>query len=339
MNRREFLKIAAIGMAGCSMPGDSFAFITEYENYDDYIRDFLLIVSPHDKLVKDDVLRVSDYTPHMKKLEKSRFDEVFGVWDDLFRMNKSKKTNLQDVLNISDYQKKMKNFNKPHKDDIVVSSADTKTFDSLIKRIMRVQRIVGHGHFQLYSLDDAIKAGKNYSRIGPFSREELKFMETIFYNDASRYGFFGQKTLNNITDKTKSRDVFKVPYTGNYIYRGVPLDMYRQIGKQVGKNATLTSGVRGIMKQFYLFLNKAAKNGKNLSLASRSLAPPGYSFHGNGDFDVGQVGFGLSNFTERFTTTNVFKRLYDLGYLKLRYPEKNYLGVRFEPWHIKTNQV
>jgi LAS superfamily LD-carboxypeptidase LdcB len=89
------------------------------------------------------------------------------------------------------------------------------------------------------------------------------------------------------------------------------------------------------MKQFMLFLNKAYQNQGNLSLASRSLAPPGYSFHGIGDFDVGQIGFGIDNFTERFTTSEVYRRLSELGYLTLRYTEKNLLGVRFEPWHIK----
>jgi LAS superfamily LD-carboxypeptidase LdcB len=91
------------------------------------------------------------------------------------------------------------------------------------------------------------------------------------------------------------------------------------------------------MKQFLLFLNKAYRSRGNLSVASRSLAPPGYSFHGVGDFDVGQVGFGIANFSSRFTTTKVFKRLRDLGYIELRYPKGNLLGVRFEPWHIKVN--
>ena len=39
----------------------------------------------------------------------------------------------------------------------------------------------------------------------------------------------------------------------------------------------LTTGVRGVVKQFYLFLRKADRANGNLSLASRSLAPPGYS--------------------------------------------------------------
>ena len=86
-----------------------------------------------------------------------------------------------------------------------------------------------------------------------------------------------------------------------------------------------------------LFLNKAYKSNGNLSVASRSLAPPGYSYHGVGDFDVGQVGFGADNFTARFTSTEVFKKLENLGYINLRYQKDNLLGVRFEPWHIKVS--
>jgi len=71
-------------------------------------------------------------------------------------------------------------------------------------------------------------------------------------------------------------------------------------------------------------------------MASRSLAPPGYSFHGVGDFDVGKKGYGIDNFTEKFTKTDVYKKLNDLGYIRFRYHQDNYLGVRFEPWHIKV---
>jgi len=97
----------------------------------------------------------------------------------------------------------------------------------------------------------------------------------------------------------------------------------------------LTSGVRSVIKQFMLFLTKAYHHDGNLSLASRSLAPPGYSYHGVGDFDVGQIGFGVDNFTARFVETDVFQRLADLGYIDLRYQQDNPWGVRFEPWHIK----
>jgi len=74
----------------------------------------------------------------------------------------------------------------------------------------------------------------------------------------------------------------------------------------------------------------------NLSKASRSLAPPGHSYHGIGDFDVGKVGFGRKNFSEEFARTDEFHRLVELGYVDIRYPRDNLFGVRYEPWHIKV---
>ena len=46
---------------------------------------------------------------------------------------------------------------------------------------------------------------------------------------------------------------------------------------------------------------------------------------------------GADNFTLRFTTTRVYRKLKDLGYINIRYVEDNMLGVRFEPWHIKVS--
>jgi len=104
----------------------------------------------------------------------------------------------------------------------------------------------------------------------------------------------------------------------------------------IGDTITLTSGVRSVVKQMHLFLRKASKYEGNLSLASRSLAPPGYSFHGIGDFDVGHIKLGEQNFTDAFAKTDEFKKLIDLGYINIRYLMDNELGVRFEPWHIKV---
>jgi len=98
----------------------------------------------------------------------------------------------------------------------------------------------------------------------------------------------------------------------------------------------LTAGVRGIVKQFYLFLSKALRHNGNLSLASRSIAPPGYSFHVAGDFDVGKAGYGVANFSGRFTETNVYAKLKSLDYVKFRYPPGNQTGIVFEPWHIQV---
>ncbi len=323
MNRREFIKILAVGAIGYGLPSKVLAVSSSSVNYDEFIRDYLFTSSSSGNSLKEMTESDWDYIFQMKNYDKPLLDDVM----------------MHDVLNIKDYLKKMMDFDKPHAEDIVVRKADYGVFASTFKKIRTVQKVVGNGHFQVLSFDRALKTARTYSQVGRFTKEELKFMEEIFYKEASLYGFTGEKTMETITRTVDKKAILKVPYTGNYLYKGTPLEMYKEIKKQVGKNVMLTSGIRGVMKQFYLFLNKAYKNGGNLSLASRSLAPPGYSFHGNGDFDVGQVGFGVSNFTSSFTKTDVFKRLCDLGYLKLRYPEENYVGVRFEPWHIKTHKV
>jgi len=238
---------------------------------------------------------------------------------------------------IKDYLHKMRNFNVHHDGDIRLERREFDLLKSCARRFERVQRTVGHGNFYLLSLDEAISIARSYSRVGEFARAEMDFLEMIFYFDASHYGFFGNKPVKNITDGVKRREVVKIPYTGNYLYKGMPLQTYKKIIRGVGDGVVLTSGVRSVIKQFLLFLNKACESEGNLSLASRSLAPPGYSYHGISDFDVGQAGLGADNFTERFTATSVYQRLNEQGYVRIRYPMDNLLGVRFEPWHIKVD--
>jgi len=238
---------------------------------------------------------------------------------------------------VRDYLQKIQYFDKPHKGDVYLDHKRYALLGSSVKRFKRLQKTVGHANFHLLNFDNAIRFGRDYSRVGPFTKAELYFLEMIFYDDPALYGFFGEKPVKNLTSRIQRLDVVKVRHTGNYLYKGLPLDTYKKIKRDVGDQVILTSGVRSVIKQLLLFLNKAYNNKGNLSLASRSLAPPGYSFHGVSDFDVGQAGFGVANFTERFVSTPVYRKLRDSGYLKLRYPKKNMLGVRFEPWHIKVN--
>ena len=238
---------------------------------------------------------------------------------------------------LKDYLHKIQNFNNPHEDDVLVESNLYNTFESTVMRLRRLQKLVGHGNFNILSFTDGLSFARNYSKVGKFTKPELSFMESIFYEEGRRYGFWGQKPLKEITDQVKNNEVVKIPYSGNYLYKERSIEIFESIKKELGEQVVLTSGIRGVVKQFLLFLNKTYISNGNLSLASRSLAPPGYSFHGNGDFDVGQAGFGALNFTGRFTETEVYKRLSELGYLKLRYPQDNQLGVRYEPWHIKIN--
>ena len=238
---------------------------------------------------------------------------------------------------LKDYLQKIQNFNKPHHDDVLVDKELYPVFESTVNRMRNLQKLVGHGNFNILNFTDGLSLAKNYPKVGRFTKEELKFLEFVFYEDGQRYGFMGQKPLKEITDQVKKKDVIKVPYSGNYLYKERSIEIYKDIKKELGDQVVLTSGIRSVMKQFLLFLNKVHNSEGNLSLASRSLAPPGYSFHGNGDFDVGQAGYGKLNFTGTFTETEVYKRLSELGYLQLRYPADNKLGVRYEPWHIKIS--
>ncbi|NOX34126.1 MAG: peptidase M15 [Deltaproteobacteria bacterium] len=237
---------------------------------------------------------------------------------------------------IKDRLIKKRLFNKVYAEDIFLDKKLLPVLDASLARLKKMQKTVGHGNFCLLNFDDALKIGKSYSAVGAFSKKELDFLEMIFYSRVNEYGFLGEKPIKSITGKIIKKKVQKIHYTGNYLYRGKPVEMYGRIKKEVGDDVILTSGVRSVMKQFLLFLNKAKKSRGNLSMASRSLAPPGYSFHGVGDFDVGKKGYGIYNFTEKFTKTDVYKKLTDLGYLKFRYERNNNLGVRFEPWHIEV---
>lgn len=237
---------------------------------------------------------------------------------------------------IKDYLYKIRNFDKPHENDFCLDREKFNLLKTSVARMTALQQTVGHANFYLLNFDDALKIARSYSNVGRFTRAELNFLEMIFYEDGALYGFFGEKPMKNLTDRIQKREVVKIPRTGNYLYKGQPLETYRKIKRDIGAQVVLTSGVRSVIKQFFLFLNKAYKADGNLSLASRSLAPPGYSYHGVGDFDVGQAGFGKANFTLRFTTTDVYKKLKEMGYMNLRYCQNNFFGVRFEPWHIKV---
>jgi zinc D-Ala-D-Ala carboxypeptidase len=239
-------------------------------------------------------------------------------------------------LDFDAYLAKIRKFNRVHPTDIYLQPDEMALLKSTTLRFKRLQKLVGYANFHLLSFDEAIKFSKHYSQVDPFTKDELKFLDGMFHEAAAHYGFMGQKPIKNLTDRIAKREVVKIRHTGNYLYKGKPVEMYHRIKQDLGEQVILTSGIRSVIKQFFLFLNKAHDSEGNLSLASRSLAPPGYSFHGIGDFDVGQVGYGKLNFTAQFARSEVFSRLQKLGYIDLRYTRDNLLGVRFEPWHVKV---
>lgn len=230
---------------------------------------------------------------------------------------------------------KMANFDQNHPDDVFLTLSKRKTFHSCYRKLQLFSRYIGYGHFNLASFDDFIKYSKSAPRLEPLTKQELRFLEEVFFFPAEKYGFFGKKLQTNITAKIPNREIVKIPFSGHYLYRDVSYPIYQRIKKDVGRSIILTSGIRSVVKQFHLFFAKTIKSEYNLSQASRSLAPPGYSYHSVGDFDVGKKGLGTFNFTDKFSQTDEYRKLIDLGYIDIRYPDDNPFGVRFEPWHIE----
>nr|WP_321397946.1 M15 family metallopeptidase [uncultured Desulfobacter sp.] len=231
---------------------------------------------------------------------------------------------------------KVRFFNQDFKDDVFLSDNEMTLLFSTHLRFKRIQKQIGHGNFCLAGFDDALACAQTYACIGAFPRQELDFLEKLFHRPAHDYGFMGTKTIPRLTWQVPLEKTEAVQGSGNYLYKGRSQALYQDIRKKIGNEAVLTSGIRGVSKQFLLFLDKAVQSRGNLSMASRSLAPPGYSFHATGDFDMGEKGFGVDNFTEKFTRTRVYNRLASLGYIRFRYGPKNHLGVRYEPWHVEV---
>ena len=238
--------------------------------------------------------------------------------------------------NINSYLQKMEDFENSHYEDVYLEASRYKILVSAFKRLGRVQNLVGHGNFNVLSFDEMLKYSRRYSSVGAFPGVESDFLEQVFSANAKQYGFFGDKVIDKLTAVVPVRDRKKMPRTGHFLFRGESESLYKKVRKDIGSSIVLTSGIRNVVKQTHLFLAKTIQSKGNLSRASRSLAPPGHSYHGIGDFDVGKVGFGSKNFTPEFAETKEFQRLVDLGYVDMRYPLHNLLGVRYEPWHIKV---
>lgn len=236
---------------------------------------------------------------------------------------------------VDEYLAKIRNFDADFSNDIYLPAEKKDLIVNTINRLERVQTYVGHGNFNLIGFDEMLFFARNYSEIGEFQKDELDFLEEIFFTDANQYGFFGEKVTPELTTRIPIPDVVKIHGSGHYLLKGTSYNLYEQIRRDVGQELLLTSGIRNVVKQMHLFLGKALQSDLNLSKASRSLAPPGHSFHCIGDFDVGKIGLGELNFTEDFSRTEEFRRMVNLGYIDIRYTDTNLYGVRYEPWHIK----
>ena len=322
MDRRDFLKTISKGVVASSTAGFAMPLVAQAgqvvaETGQDFYDDLGLSRSQIDQSIQ-----------YMSTLSPSRaaYLEEFQKFTD----------SAEPGLDLDRYRAKMQDFETAHREDIFVPTRQFETLVATFKRLDRVQSLVGHGNFNVVSFDEALQLGREHSVIGAFDKSETAFIESIFSANAHDYGFFGTRVVDKLTSVVNTRDRKKVGNTGHYLFRGDAEKLYRKLQTDLENKVILTSGIRNIVKQTHLFLAKAIQSEGNLSRASRSLAPPGHSFHGIGDFDVGKIGFGSKNFTVQFAKTAEFHKLVELGYIDMRYPEDNLLGVRYEPWHIKV---
>ncbi|HLD23845.1 MAG TPA: D-alanyl-D-alanine carboxypeptidase family protein [Sulfuricurvum sp.] len=205
---------------------------------------------------------------------------------------------------------------------------------NLLDKLNTVQNYVGYVQFNTISFDELLKIAARCNK--PLSPYEVGYIETIFYGDPRRYGFYGERTVPRLTAITPEKDLVYIKKSGHFLLRGAATEKYATIKKLIGDELILTSGVRAPVKQLHLFLKKMVSEGGDLRLTSTSIAPPGFTFHSVGDFDIGKVGYGYGNFSTKFQETDVFKKLYEGGYITIRYTKGNPYGVRYEPWHIKV---
>ena len=220
--------------------------------------------------------------------------------------------------------------------DIYLSQHEWQLLVSVNSRLKRLRAYVGYANFNLLSFNDALYYGRNYSKIGAFTKQEIAFIDKLFYEDPKKYGFYGEKTCFDINYKVSKKDVVKIPHTGHYIYRGQAQFDYNHLIKDVGDTLILTSGVRNVVKQLSLYTNKIYNCKGNITKASKEIAPPAHSYHVISDFDIGKKGWGYKNFTADFASTQEFKDMTKLDYIGMRYTKNNKDGVRFEPWHIEV---
>jgi len=213
---------------------------------------------------------------------------------------------------------------------------DMQTLHIIDQRLNRLRRFIGYANFNIVSFDEALYYARNYSRIGAFSKKEIELIEKLFFMEPSALGFYGEKTVDNITSVIKKQDLEKIPYSGHFIFKGKPLEDYHRIIKDIGDNIILTSGVRSVIKQLDLYISKIKELNGNLTKASTVIAPPAYTYHAISDFDIGKKGWGKRNFTADFARTEEFAKMIKLNYISIRYTINNKDGVRFEPWHVKV---
>ena len=316
MQRRDFFKAAALFYAT-----QQSLLADEVNVFENFFSKFFGEEEKKEIVLEKDILQKKEIITTKEEIKKTQ--------ENIIEEESTIVENLQD--------KKIEEETKSLiKKDIFVEEKYLEAFVSVRKKLRAIQSYIGYGNFNIVSFDDTLNLARNVSKIGEFTKIELEFLESIFYYDPKVHGFYGEKISQNITDRIKTKDVVKIPYTGHYLFKGHSEETYYKMVDDVGDSMVLTSGIRSIVKQTKLFLDKLDSENGNFTVAAKSLAPPAYTYHAICDFDVGKKGFGHANFTSRFALTQEFLAMRKLKYIDMRYTINNKDGVRYEPWHVKV---
>jgi len=155
----------------------------------------------------------------------------------------------------------------------------------------------------------------------------------LFFRKAVRLTQVPRQSQVNILDLTSGTSHLAHVYDLKKEWKRIEADVAKLKGQSLPEILKRNERKKFVLdKGFHLI---------NLSAASRSLAPPGYSWHAHHDFDIGLRSGKLKpyNFRKEFITTPLFVTLFSQGFIHLqdlRYRQENELGVRFEPWHIRV---
>ena len=84
--------------------------------------------------------------------------------------------------------KKNVNFDADYPDDVLCPVHQRAMLDSVIKKFRMSQRHIGNGNFNLTSMDEFFNSLKYAPSSERLTKEEIKFIEELFYFDAKKYG-------------------------------------------------------------------------------------------------------------------------------------------------------
>lgn len=93
--------------------------------------------------------------------------------------------------------------------DIYLSYQEYITLKDLNSRLLRLRRYIGFANFNVVSYNEALYYGRNYSKIGSFTKAEISLVDKLFSEDPNRYGFYGAKTCTDINNKISKKILLK----------------------------------------------------------------------------------------------------------------------------------